>query len=42
MVNSTEVASVPRADLPADGIVGLRVNHALNLHIDDFSVEDLD
>ena len=42
MVNSTEVASVPRADLPADGIVGLRVNHGLNLHIDDFSVEDLD
>ena len=32
-VNETEVASVARGDVPTDGIVGLRVNHALNLHV---------
>lgn len=32
-VNDQEVASVPRADFPADGVYGFRVNHGLNLHI---------
>jgi hypothetical protein len=39
VVNGSEVARMPRGDLPVDGIVGLRVNHALNLHVDDFGVE---
>lgn len=34
LVNGTEVARVSRADLPpTDGVFGLRVNHALNLHV---------
>ena len=41
-VNEAEVASMPRDELDVDGIVGLRVNHALNLHVDDLSVEKLD
>ena len=32
-VNDQEVAVLPRADVPVDGQVGIRVNHALNLHI---------
>lgn len=33
-VNGTEVASVPRAELGRlDGVFGMRVNHALNLHV---------
>lgn len=37
-VNGEEVAEVPVASLPVDGVVGLRVNHALNLHISRFEV----
>ena len=33
LINGTKVASKPRADVTADGIVGLRVNHNLNLHV---------
>lgn len=33
LVNGEEVHSVPRAEIDVDGQVGLRVNHALNLHI---------
>ena len=33
LINGTKVASKPRAEVPADGIVGLRVNHNLNLHV---------
>ena len=32
-VNDAEVAALPRADLGMDGVFGMRVNHALNLHI---------
>jgi hypothetical protein len=32
-VNGEEVATMDAATLPADGIVGLRVNHRLNLHV---------
>ncbi|MDX1429253.1 MAG: hypothetical protein R3282_03150 [Rhodothermales bacterium] len=38
-VNDTEVARLPRTELDVDGIVGLRINHALNVHVDDFAVE---
>ena len=34
LVNGTEVARVPRSELPAtDGVFGLRVNHGVNLHV---------
>jgi hypothetical protein len=32
-VNGATVATLPRADLPTDGIVGLRVGDNLNLHV---------
>jgi hypothetical protein len=32
-VNGTEVDRVPRAQLDVDGIVGLRVSHAVNVHV---------
>ena len=38
VVNGATVATLPRADVNADGIVGLRVNHALNLHVETFAV----
>ena len=38
LINGTTVASRPRADLAADGIVGLRVNHNLNLHVSKLDV----
>lgn len=33
LVNGTEVARVPTRDVDTAGIVGLRVNHQLNLHV---------
>ncbi|MBI2835057.1 MAG: hypothetical protein HYX76_11595 [Acidobacteria bacterium] len=38
LVNGTEVASQARTDVDADGIVGLRVNHNLDVHIDGFKI----
>lgn len=40
-VGGTQVLDAPRSDLPADGIVGLRINHALNLHVESFAVAPL-
>lgn len=34
LVNDTVVATQPRSGLATDGITGLRVNHFLNVHID--------
>jgi hypothetical protein len=39
-VNGSEVASLPRAELQVDGVVGLRVNHAVNLHVSSLDVKD--
>jgi hypothetical protein len=39
LVNGEEVASLPRGSLSLDGVVGLRVNHALNLHVTRLDVE---
>ena len=39
MINDLEVTRVPRSEIQTDGLVGLRVNHALNLHVADFKVE---
>ena len=38
-VNGELVTSVPRSDLKCDGVVGLRVNHNLNLHVSSLTVE---
>ncbi len=40
MVNGTEVDRVPAADLYTEGIVGLRLNHNLDMHIDNFKIEN--
>ena len=32
-VNDEKVASLPRSEVKTDGIVGLRVNHGLNIHV---------
>ncbi len=37
-VNGTEVASTPRDQVMTDGVVGLRINHALNVHVSDLKV----
>jgi len=37
-VNGARVASVPRSDLQVDGVVGLRVNHRLDLHVTSLAV----
>lgn len=37
-VNGTEVAALPRAAVAPDGVVGLRVNHNLNLHVTSLDV----
>ena len=39
-VNGAEVDRVPAADLYTDGIVGLRLNHNLDMHIDHFKIEN--
>jgi len=41
LVNGQEVMSLPRGDLQLDGIVGLRVNHRLNLHVSRLEVRPL-
>lgn len=38
-VNSDQVHSMPKDQLDTNGQVGLRINHALNLHVEDFKVE---
>jgi len=39
LVNGQEVASLPRDQVDTEGVVGLRVNHALNLHISELVIE---
>ncbi len=38
LVNDTEVATQPRSAVDTDGIAGLRVNHFLNVHMDDLNL----
>lgn len=40
-INDTKVTSVPRAELDTDGIVGLRINHQLNVHVSELAVESM-
>ncbi len=39
LINGTQVAAKPRAAVAPDGVVGLRVNHNLNLHISKLTVQ---
>jgi len=41
-VNGTEVARIPRAGEPVDGVVGIRVNDGLDLHVTSLDVTALD
>lgn len=41
-VNDARVAEMEAGELPLDGIVGLRVNHALELHVSRLEVEALE
>lgn len=38
LVNGAEVAKLPRADIDADGAVGLRVGNGVNLHVTSFDL----
>jgi len=38
LINGVEVAQQPRAKLAADGIVGLRVNHQLDVLVEKLNV----
>jgi hypothetical protein len=38
VVNGTVVHTTPRSAVRTDGLVGVRVNHMLNVHVDGFSV----
>jgi hypothetical protein len=38
LVNGTEVARVPSKDIDTDGVVGLRVNHSLNIHVSSLEI----
>lgn len=42
LVNGTEVAQLPRSEAPVDGVYGIRVNHALNLHVSRLELTPLD
>jgi hypothetical protein len=39
LVNGTEVNSQPTSSIDASGIVGMRINHNLNVHVDGFGVK---
>ena len=41
MVNGEQVAWLPRAEMDVEGVVGLRVNHNLDVHVASLSVEPL-
>lgn len=38
-VNGSEVATFPTAELDVSGIAGVRVNHNLNVRVEDFSID---
>ncbi|MCZ6916576.1 MAG: hypothetical protein O7I93_07355, partial [Gemmatimonadetes bacterium] len=40
-VNGTKLTSLPRNQLDVDGIVGLRLNHALEVHVSELRVEQM-
>lgn len=40
--NGEELVSFPRSDMPTEGVVGLRVNHGLNLHVGSLNVSEVE
>jgi type IV secretory pathway TrbL component len=38
LVNGAEVNRAPKSDMYTDGIVGIRLNHNLDMHIDNFEI----
>ncbi len=38
-INGAEAARLSRTDVHTDGVVGLRINHSLNVHVEGFKVE---
>ncbi len=40
-IGATQVLNAPRSELPTDGVVGLRINHALSLHVESVKVTPL-
>jgi len=38
-VNGTQVATVPTSELDVDGVAGIRINHNLNVRVEDWSIE---
>ena len=40
-VGGTQVLDAPRRDMPSEGVIGLRVNHSLNLHVEKLVVTRL-
>ena len=40
-VNGQEVARLPRSEVNTNGVVGLRINHGLNVHVGDFAVKGM-
>lgn len=39
LVNGTEVSSTPRTQVDADGVAGLRINHNLNVRMENFGLK---
>ena len=39
LVNGTEVSAQPTSSVDGTGIVGMRINHNLNVHVDGFGVK---
>jgi hypothetical protein len=39
LVNGTVVHTLPRSELHTDGVVGVRINHMLNVHVEEVTVE---
>lgn len=40
-INDTRLTQVPRDTLQTDGIVGLRINHSINVHVSNLEVTEL-
>ena len=40
-IGATQVLDAPRSELPTDGVVGLRINHSLNVHVEKLTVSAL-
>ena len=40
-IGATQVLDAPRSELPTDGTIGLRINHALNLHVESVTITPL-